>query len=123
MIAFLIPFVTIMTSYGYILILVWKDHLHLRKHRKNQPIQSSNLVNKFSWMIFLICFCFLAFVLPFNICDFLEETGVIHVDHNVRRAMLYFKWLHFTANFVIYAATSDQYRKAYMYFLKRVMII
>ena len=120
-IGFSIPFTIILTSYGYILILVWKERNHLKRHRRQHYSQSSSLIYKFSWTIFLICFCFLAFVLPFNICDFLEETGVFSVDHSIRLAMLYLKWVHFAINFVIYAATSDQYRKAYLFFLKRVM--
>ena len=30
-------------------------------------------------------------------------------------------WLHYAANFVIYAARSDQYRQAYIYFINEVL--
>ena len=121
MIGFLIPFGIIIISYGYILIMIWKDQLYLQKQRTGQLDQSSRLVYRFSWIVFLICFCFLAFILPFTICDILEETGVVDINHSVRIVTLYFYWLQYTVNFIIYAATSEQYRKAYFYFLKKVI--
>ena len=84
MIGFLIPFGIIIISYGYILIMIWKDQLYLQKQRTDQLDQSSRLVYLFSWIVFLICFCFLVFILPFTICDILEETGVVDINHSVR---------------------------------------
>ena len=99
--------------------MVWKDQLYLQKQRTDQLDQSSRLVYRFSWIVFLICFCFLVFILPFTICDILEETGVVDINHSVRLVTLYMYWLQYTVNFIIYAATSEQYRKAYLYRVRR----
>ena len=67
----------------------------------------------------IVCFSFLVFILPVNIDDQLSYFG-IDVNPYIALAVQMLYWLHYNANFFIYAARSDQYRKAYLFFLGTV---
>ena len=70
-----------------------------------------------TWTLFLVCFCYFLFVMPIalvNIIDFKSNSPQIHL------ALFCLYWLQYSLNFFIYAARSEQYRKAYSYFLWKV---
>ena len=67
--------------------------------------------------LFLVCFCYFLFVAPIavaNIVDYHVNKPEVHLGTHC----LY--WLQYSLNFVIYAARSEQYRKAYLFFLNQV---
>ena len=66
------------------------------------------------------CFCYFFFVTPIAFANLFPHRS--H-ENPERIAILYLVllclyWLQYSANFFIYAARCDQYRKAYVYFLQ-----
>ena len=75
---------------------------------------TQKLLNKnerrITWTLFLICMCYFVFVLPI--------TFVHEVDAYIHLGALCIYWLQYSLNFVIYAARIEQYRRAYVLFLR-----
>ena len=73
-----------------------------------------------TWTLFLVCFCYFLFVMPIalvNIIDKKSNNPQLHL------ALFCLYWLQYSLNFFIYAARSEQYRKAYSYFIWKVLNI
>ena len=74
--------------------------------------------------LFLICLSYLIFVGPVTISDVIhdlklyDDESSLHSDFHLIIINIY--WLQFSCNFFIYAARSEQFRMAYLYFLKNV---
>ena len=68
-----------------------------------------------TWTLIGISFCYLIFVCPIYMCTIFtiqEEPSLICF-------ILY--WFQYTTNFVIYAARSEQYRRAYSQYIKTTL--
>ena len=74
---------------------------------------------RMSRTIFLVCFSYYLFViLPVLVGEVMDVKS----QHPLLMLGLYFVyWSQYSINFFIYAARSEQYRKAYVYFLKKVI--
>ncbi len=74
---------------------------------------------KMTWTLFLVCFCYFIFV---------GSVALLYIiDNHVKIPFLNlaihcFYWFQYSLNFLVYAARSGQFRKAYLYFLKKVKI-
>ena len=92
---------------------------------------------KMTWTLFGMCFCYIVFVAPIVLCTLLEVQGegwrgnvnlvcfivywlqVMIMNHyNSKAALILLLLFQYTTNFVIYAARSEQYRKAYIQYIK-----
>ena len=67
--------------------------------------------------LFMICFCYFLFVMPIALVNIIDDT---HFSPRIHLALFCVYWLQYSLNFFIYAARSEQYRKAYWYFLRKV---
>ena len=67
--------------------------------------------------LFMICFCYFLFVMPIALVNIIDDT---HISTQLHLALFCVYWLQYSLNFFIYAARSEQYRKAYWYFLRKV---
>ena len=67
--------------------------------------------------LFMICFCYFLFVMPIALVNIIDDT---HFSPTLHLALFCVYWLQYSLNFFIYAARSEQYRKAYWYFLRKV---
>ena len=110
----------IMTSLSYIMIcwyvrstnkyLKEVGHGNIRKIITKREIRTT-------WTLFMICFCYFLFVMPMALVNMIDVEG--EYPH-VHLALFCLYWLQYSLNFFVYAARSEQYRKAYSYFLNRV---
>ena len=79
-----------------------------------------------STYILIICLFYLACVAPRIVYYIIAFTGgfdsvtVGDFQHYLDYALNFLYWWHYTANFAIYAARSEQYRQAYIYFINEV---
>ena len=113
---FLLTSILIIASYGIIWWYVrskgrnWKSygHCHVKKAVEKREMQTI-------WTLFWACFCFFIFVIPTILLEFIDTENM-----NVNLFFYSTYWLQFSLNFVIYAVRSEQYRKAYGFFLKEV---
>ena len=67
--------------------------------------------------LFMICFCYFLFVMPIALVNIIDDT---HFSPQLHLALFCVYWLQYSLNFFIYAGRSEQYRKAYWYFLRKV---
>merc|ERR1712133_22575 len=70
---------------------------------------------KMTWTLFGMSFCYIVFVGPIFFCSIFMITG------NVNLGCFILYWFQYTTNFVIYAARSEQYRKAYIQYIKTTL--
>ena len=68
-----------------------------------------------TWTLLGISFCYLVFVGPIYICTLFS----INYQPNLICFILY--WLQYTTNFVVYAGRSEQYRRAYLQYIKTTL--
>ena len=74
--------------------------------------------------VLIICLFYLACVAPRIVYYIIVFSGgfdsVGDFKHYLDYALNFLYWWHYTANFAIYAARSEQYRQAYIYFINEV---
>ncbi len=60
-----------------------------------------------TWTLFLICFCYLLFVMPISLINIIDYEA-----RNLELHLLFFciYWMQYSLNFVVYALRSEQYR-------------
>ena len=69
--------------------------------------------------LFLVCLSFLIFNVPFTILETLEDAEITSLGASYIRLLMYFLyWFQYSFNFFLYAAACEQYRRAYIYFIK-----
>ena len=68
--------------------------------------------------LFMVCFCYFLFVMPIALVNIIDDTST---SPKLHLALFCIYWLQYSLNFFIYAARSEQYRKAYWYFLRKVI--
>ena len=118
-IGFSIP--CIMTTMSYIIIywyirstnkyLKEVGHVNIKKIVTKREIRTT-------WTLFTICFCYFLFVMPMALVNMIDDDAT---HPNIHLALYCLYWLQYSClNFVVYAARSEQYRKAYSYFLRKV---
>lgn len=72
---------------------------------------------KTTWTLFMVCICYFIFVMPItlvNVVNVQLDEPTLHL------ALFCIYWLQYSLNFFIYAGRSEQYRKAYSYFIHKV---
>ena len=82
-----------------------------------------------TWTLFGMSFCYIVFVAPIFLCSIFKILGDwnlicfmlywFQVNASIARPLQNFFLLQYTLNFVIYAARSEQYRTAYLRYLKK----
>ena len=72
--------------------------------------------------LFMVCLCFVVFVMPMETYDILFYLDLLPHGGNsyVYLPLHLLYWFQYSANFFIYAARSDQFRKAYLFFFSSV---
>ena len=65
--------------------------------------------------LFLVCLCYLLFVVPISLLDTLNLLDQYQQWDLILRSLYY---LQYSLNVFIYAVKSEQYRQAYVYFLQ-----
>ena len=88
-------------------------NLSLRMLETRKQIQSRDV--KMTWTLIGISVCYLVFVGPIYICT----LASIRDEQNLVCFILY--WFQYTTNWIIYAARSEQYRKAYSQYIKTTL--
>ena len=69
--------------------------------------------------LFFVCSSFLLFNAPLIILQTLENAGITSLDAHCIRSLVYFLYdFQYSFNFFLYAAACEQYRRAYIYFIK-----
>jgi len=117
-IAFIVPLIMIVMSYFTIWRTAIKSSSSLKLNsilETRKQLQSRDM--KMTWTLFGMCFCYIVFVAPIVLCTLLEVQGE-GWRGNVNLVCFIVYWLQYTTNFVIYAARSEQYRKAYIQYIK-----
>ena len=74
---------------------------------------------KMTQTMFFISFCYFVFVLPISAVNIFDSTSE---KTSLYLGLFCLYWVQYSFNFFIYAARSEQYRKAYVYFLKKVCV-
>ena len=75
--------------------------------------------SKTTLTLFLVCLSFLIFNVPFTILETLEDAEITSLGASYIRLLMYFLyWFQYSFNFFLYAAACEQYRRAYIYFIK-----
>ena len=83
-------------------------HEDLRKVISKREIQATRT-------LFLVCLCYLLFVVPISLLDTLNLLDQYQQWDLILRSLYY---LQYSLNVFIYAVKSEQYRQAYVYFLQ-----
>ena len=86
----------------------------LHFHRSTNNFLNKNEL-RLAWTLFSVCLCYIIFVLPI--------TFIYEVDLKIHSALFCVYWLQYSLNFFLYAARIEQYRKAYLFFLKEVCTV
>ena len=113
---FAIPCATMVFSYVLIWLFIWSNGKYLKKFGhddiRGKILKREILVIK---TISFVCLCYILFVTSNLFCPQMFGTWFGVCD--IIRCLYYFQY---SLNFFIYAASNDQYRKAYLFFLKRM---
>ena len=76
---------------------------------------------KVTWTLFLICLIYILSVMPMIVYDTLVDLEIYQGNSYIAVPAYCLYWSQYSLNFFIYAARSDQYRKAYLYFFQTVL--
>ena len=83
-----------------------------------------------SWCLFAICLSYMLFVMPMVLHVIFVDLELYEDGHHgpffgspIGSPIFALYFLQYSLNFFIYAARSDQYRKAYLFFLTKVLEI
>ena len=116
-----IPSVIMILSYGIIWWFIWKNGKYLKKvgHDDLKKVISKREIQT-TKSLFLVCLCYLLFVVPISWADTQQIIDEYPVVDLILRSLYY---LQYSLNFFIYAAKSEQYRQAYSYLLTNVYLI
>ena len=108
----------IILSYSVIWFFVWYNGKYLRRigHVDTRKMITKREIQTIH-TLFLVCICFLLFVaLPKLVWYELHQIHQYPVLDLILHCLFY---LQFSLNFFIYAAKSEQYKKAYAYYMRR----
>ena len=72
--------------------------------------------------LFVVCLCFVIFVMPMETYDILFYLDLHGGNSYIALTLHFLYWFQYSANFFIYAARSDQFRKAYLFFFSSVIL-
>ena len=104
-------------------VYVWFEFLWIRCYHtflyRNIKAALDKREKRTTMTLFMICFCYFLFVMPIALVNIIDDT---HFSPRIHLALFCVYWLQYSLNFFIYAARSEQYRKAYWYFLRKVSI-
>ena len=117
-IGFTVPCVATTLSYLIIWYYMWSNHRYLKivGHSDLKKIITKKEM-KTTWTLFMVCFCYFIFVMPITL------VNVVNVkldEPKLHLALFCVYWLQYSLNFFIYAGRSEQYRKAYSYFIYKM---
>ena len=118
-ITFTLPCSFILISYAVFLKHILNHSSFLKIHATTdvkKAIAKREL--KTTWTLILVCTCFIVFVGPLALLYYFFKASIPSPEVDLLIFCLY--WCQYSLNFVIYAAKSEQYRKAYKFFLTKV---
>lgn len=110
-VTFSLPCTLILISYGIFLKHILTHSSFLKIHATTdvkKAIAKREL--KTTWTLILVCTCFIVFVGPLALLYYFFKTSLPSAEVDLLIFSLY--WCQYSLNFVIYAAKSEQYRKA-----------
>ena len=116
---FCIPSIMTILSYIVICWYVGSKNKYLKKagHANIKKIISKREIRT-NWTLFMIWFCYFLCVMPMTLINMIDDS---YNYPNAHLALFCLYWLQYSSlNFVVYAARSEQYRKACCYFLRKV---
>ena len=70
-----------------------------------------------TWTILFVCISYFIFVMPISLLNILDSKVRLPAPHVIAFCIY---WSQYSLNCVVYAVRSDQYRKAYVYFLMKL---
>ena len=73
---------------------------------------------KMTWTIFLVCMSYFIFVMPISLLNIVDAQVWFPASHLIAFCIY---WSQYSLNCLVYAVRSDQYRKAYVFFLTMVI--
>ena len=137
-IGFTVPCIATTFSYLVIWYYMWSNHKYLKTvgHRYRLSFSFTTSLNvcfhysdlkemitkremKTTWTLFMVCFCYFIFVMPITLVNVVN----VQLDEpKLHLALFCIYWLQYSLNFFIYAGRSEQYRKAYSYFIHKVKL-
>jgi len=106
--------VLIIVSY-FTLWKIARASTYLKTNLIPQAREREKIEQRMTRTLIIICLCFLIFVGPIYLCSLFGITGLPYL----LCFMIY--WLQYTTNFIIYAARSMQYRKAYIEYMRTAL--
>ena len=71
-----------------------------------------------TWTILLVCISYFVFVMPISLLNIFDAEVVSPASHVIAFCIY---WSQYSLNCVVYAVRSDQYRKAYVCFLRMLL--
>ena len=103
-------------SYVMIWCFIWTNGKYLKKfgHEDLRKVISKREIQA-TRTLFLVCLCYLLFVVPISLLDTLNLLDQYQQWDLILRSLYY---LQYSLNVFIYAVKSEQYRQAYVYFLQ-----
>ena len=114
---FTIPCVIMILSYVLIWWFIWSNGKYLKKYGHDDiRLKISKREVLVIKTISFVCLCYIFWVTSNLICPQMFGTWIGYCNY-ICRCLYYFQY---SLNFFIYALSNDQYRKAYLFFLKRI---
>ena len=92
-----------------ILRLLFRSILHLLLNQKEF---------RTTWNLSLVCFTYFLFGMPLVLHSFL--VFIDHFNHDFARVAVYLYLCQYSLNFIIYCVRIENYRKAYVFYLRKV---
>ena len=71
-----------------------------------------------TWNLSLVCFTYFLFGMPLVLHSFL--VFIDHFNHDFARVAVYLYLCQYSLNFIIYCVRIENYRKAYVFYLRKV---
>eukprot|EP00093_Oithona_nana_P013147 13147.XXX_212914_213954_1 [CDS] Oithona nana genome sequencing. len=117
-IGFAVPCFATTFSYLVIWFYMWSNNKYLKTvgHSDLKEMITKREM-KTTWTLFMVCICYFIFVMPItlvNVVNVQLDEPTLHL------ALFCIYWLQYSLNFFIYAGRSEQYRKAYSYFIHKM---
>ncbi|TRY76938.1 hypothetical protein TCAL_14708 [Tigriopus californicus] len=107
----------VMGCCGNLLTLIAIPYSIYNNHEENRRNVLQREYNM-TCTLFLICLCYLVFVAPIAIVNIIDPTAQ---NPQLHLAFFCVYWFQYSLNFLIYAARCEQYRRAYFFFLGKII--
>ena len=118
----MLPFLIIIASYSYIWFYFWKNKNKFKRASEDEQTKKNigKQIIRTTMTLFLVCSSNFILIIPRFVSNTLYELEIYHGNSYGYLVIYFFYWIHYAHNFFIYAVRSEQYRHAYLYFLRVV---